>query len=121
MIEPADIARLLASGRFTLTTEKACQADINDHLRRHLPEGCAVLREYRLGPFDIPDFMIGERVVIEVKIRGATQRDTVRQLARYAAYDEVRALILATSRAMQMPATIGGKPLLYVALGRAWL
>lgn len=121
VIDAGDIAALIGSGRFDLSSEKAVQRDIDALLAMALPVGARAIREHRLGPRDIPDFWITGGLVIEAKVDRARAEPTLRQLERYAAYETVSALILATSRAMDMPATVGGKPLIQVALGRAWL
>lgn len=116
----ADLYRLLAQGQFDLSTEAATQRDMQQLLRDSLPLSM-ISREHRLGAADRPDFLIDARLVIEVK--GPRHQPTAvqRQLARYAAYAQVAAIILATSRAMHMPPLIGGKPVRVLNLGRAWL
>lgn len=111
------LAAALASARFDLHDEKACQADIDDHLRPMFP---TLRREPRLSRCDIPDFMVAD-VVIEVKMNRANATSVERQLTRYARHDEVRGIVLATNRAMNLPRTILGKPLYVVSLGRAHL
>lgn len=115
------ICRLLASGRFDLTTEKAAQVDIHGLLIAMLPPGFDVEREARLSAGDIPDFLIAGQVVVEIKISRSSNVDTLRQLVRYAAHDKVRSLILASNRAVGVPREINGKPARFVSLGRAWL
>lgn len=115
----AAIVALLLSVRFDLSTEAAIQRGIEELFTVEFGEA-GFRREARLSPADRPDFMIGG-VAIEVKHNRAVKGATLRQLARYAAHDEVTALILVTGRAMDMPALIGLKPLHIVALGRAWL
>lgn len=110
----------LAARRFDLTTEKLTQAGVETALIE-LFGHTGVSREHRLGPGDIPDFLVQDRLVVEVKGRKHRAGPTLRQLERYAVYPQVTGLILATSRAMQMPATVKGKPLLVLNLGRAWL
>lgn len=115
-----DICRLLEQGRFDLTTEALTQRDIEVFLLDRL-DASVISREHRLGPGDRPDFLLDGRVVVEVKGSRHQASSVRRQLTRYAAYPEVESLILATSRAMTMPAAIGGKPVLVLNLGRAWL
>jgi hypothetical protein len=119
-VSPADIAKIISEGRYDLSAEKACQRDMDFHLAACLPLSVGVRREHRLGPGDIPDFYITGGIVVEVKAGRASTGPTVRQLERYAAYESVSALILATSRSLDVPAEIGGKPVLVVDLGRAW-
>lgn len=114
------VLAVLAANRFDLATEKLTQAGIEDALAFAFEDGM-VSREHRLGPGDIPDFLIGGGLVVEVKGPRHQATAVVRQLARYAAYPEVTAIVLATARAMTMPAQIGGKPCRVVNLGRAWL
>lgn len=116
----SELARLLGQGRFDLSTEANCQADIETLLRANLPEG-AVSREHRLTPSDRPDFLIAERFVIEVKVKGAGRAAIERQLLRYAVHPQVEGLVLATGVAMSLPPRLYGKPLAVVGMGRAWL
>jgi hypothetical protein len=115
----ANIVRCIQVGRFDLTDEKACQGQMEDWFRDRLL--CEVSREHRLGPGDIPDFLLEGRIVVECKKHGADKRATWRQLKRYAAYPQVEALVLATGTAMAMPPELEGKPVFVVNLGRAWL
>ena len=120
-VEPRYVATLIAEGRFDLTDEKRCQAQMDPFLRSRLPGGVKVSREHRLGPGDIPDFLVDGRIVVECKKIAAPKRAIYRQLKRYAAYPEVAAIVLATGVAIGLPAQIEGKPALLVNLGRAWL
>jgi hypothetical protein len=81
--------------------------------------GIPAQREVHLGDGDIIDLMCGS-VGIEVKLNGQ-RRAILAQCERYAAHDEVQALILATNAAMGFPESINGKPCYLVSLGRAWL
>jgi hypothetical protein len=112
------IAMTLSAGRFDLDDEKACQAQIDSWLGCRVPR--VVEREYRLSDADIPDFFI-EGVVVEVKMNSARRPAVLAQLERYARHDQVTDLILVTNRALNLPATISGKPVRTVSLGRAWL
>lgn len=120
-LDGALVYALLKSGRFDLSTEKATQADILVHLAGHIDAETLIRREHRLSATDIPDFLIGGSIVIEVKGSRHQRPAVLRQLERYAAHDCVQFLILATSRAMRMPDLIGGKPCRVLNLGRAWL
>ncbi len=113
------VCGFIQAGQFDLTDEKACQAQMYDWLSARL--ALDIAREHRLGPADIPDFLIDGRIVVECKKIGANKRATFRQLQRYAKYPQVEALILATGTVMGLPPTIEGKPAYLVNLGRAWL
>lgn len=117
---PPDICRILESGRFDLSDEKRCQAEIHTWLEDRRPPGVSLERERRLGPRDIPDFVMSG-VVIEIKMNAAQPRAVIRQLARYAEYPEVEAVILASSRTVALPPSLAGKPVFNVSLGKAWL
>lgn len=119
-ITPGRLLELLERGRFDLTTEAATQAGIERLLIADLPLS-AVSREHRLGPGDRPDFLIDGRIVVEVKGPRHRAPAVQRQLERYALHPCVEAIILATSRAMHMPAQVGGVPVRVLNLGRAWL
>lgn len=118
-LEP--ICRVLRSGRFDLSTEKSAQADIHQLLVRELPPGWDVEREVRLSAHDIPDFVIAGQVVVEVKVKRSACGDVLGQLRRYARHESITGLIVATNRSLVAPETLGGKPLRFVSLGRAWL
>lgn len=115
----SDIIRAIQRGRFDLSNEKACQAEMFDWLADAFP-GLAVLREYPIGSGTIADFLI-ETVAIEVKMNRADAPATVRQLKRYAESSLVETILLVTNRAMSIPAQISGKPVQVISLGSAWL
>lgn len=79
-----------------------------------------VEREVRLSPRDRIDFVVDDHIGIEVKIKGS-KRDIYRQLERYAGFAQLHRLILVSSVAIGLPATIGGKPVTLISLGSAWL
>lgn len=110
-------AILLGGPRFSLTNEKAAQAEIADHLTEC---GIAFTREHRLDDKNIIDFLIGGHIGVEVKLR-YPRLQIRRQLARYAAFDAIHVLILASNTALALPASINGKALINVSLGKAWL
>lgn len=116
MTELEAIQRVLSLSRFPLNSEKDLQAAIEAHFN-YL--GVEYSREHNLGDGDIVDFMVGA-VAVEVKIKGA-RRAIYRQCERYAAHDNVEAILLVTNVAMGFPPEIGGKPTAVLHLGRAWL
>ena len=81
--------------------------------------GIECRHEVPLAPRCRIDFLCGG-IGIEVK-RGLPERARIRrQLARYAACGRVEALVLVTERAVDLPDTLGGKPLRAVCLRRLW-
>lgn len=77
------------------------------------------LHEVRLAPRCRIDLMCGS-VGVEIK-RGAVDKARVRQqLARYAACEQVEALILVTEKNVPLPRSMNGKPVRLVCLNRLW-
>ena len=114
---PAELTMLLRSRTFPCSTEATLQESIGLALREwRIPFD----REYKLGPGERVDFFTHSGIGIEAKVTGQA-RSIFRQLERYAKHSEVLALILITGRAMGLPASINGKPLFYVSLGRSAL
>lgn len=118
MISAKAVCEAVALGRVSLSNEKQTQADLDELLVRAFGRE-AVKREARLGPGDIPDFMV-EGIAVEVKIKGS-ESSILRQLARYADHDVVEAIVLVSGRAIRLPAFMNDKPAYYVSLGRSWL
>ena len=81
--------------------------------------GLAFIHEYRLGPRNRIDFLVG-RVGIEVKKGRPATSDLTRQLRRYLAADALDGLIVVTQRVTAVPSVICGKPVILVSLNRLW-
>lgn len=117
---------LILTGRVVGVIERtrvdlACEDAAQEDLARALADlGAAVTREVSLSPRERIDIMVGP-VGVEVKRATAQPRAVLRQLERYAAHDSVKALVLASNKAMNLPHSINGKPLLFASLGRAWM
>lgn len=112
------IIGLIHSQRIDLSSEKAAQADIEKALTA---AGVVHRREVRLSTADVPDFLLADGAVIEVKVKGARKTDIFRQLQRYADHDAVSALLLVTNITMGLPPEINSKPVFFASLGRGWL
>lgn len=81
--------------------------------------GLPCLHEVRLGPRCRIDLMCGA-VGVEIK-RGKPERaKLLAQLARYAACEQVQALVLVVERSVDLPHTLQGKPVRCVCLNRLW-
>jgi hypothetical protein len=113
----ADVVAALAARSFRFADEAQLQTAIAEALDA---DGIAFEREARLDGKNRIDFLIG-RVGLEVKVAGSLSNIT-EQLMRYAARDEIDALVLVTSRLQhdRMPLKLRGKPLTVVALARAF-
>ena len=81
--------------------------------------GLEAAHEVRLAPRCRIDFMVGE-IGIEIKKKRPERAKLLAQLTRYAACEQVRALIVVAPRGVNLPRTIGGKPVKMIALERLW-
>lgn len=84
-----------------------------------LEAGIDAQHEVRLAPRCRIDFMAGD-VGIEIKKSRPQRAALVTQLARYAACDQVRELLVVAPRGVNLPARIGGKRVTMLALERLW-
>ena len=89
------LAERLAAYHFHFAKEAELQTGLALAL-----EECGVFfsREHVLDAHNRVDFLTAEGIGIEVKVDGSAL-DVARQLMRYAAFPEVRALLLVTTRA----------------------
>jgi hypothetical protein len=118
-IAPVDVVRLLQRCRFDLSSEKHLQQDIAQAFDA---DGVSYVREHRLSADDIPDFMVGDGILVECKMRNKSKRMAIfNQLVRYAGHDEVKVIILASNVSMGLPPDINGKPLYAASLSQGWL
>ena len=111
------VADALASVRMPAQPE---EYDIHAAVADALSEaGLAFVHEYRLGPRNRIDFLVG-RVGIEVKKGRPATSDLTKQLRRYLAADALDGLIVVTQRVTAVPEEICGKPVMLVSLNRLW-
>lgn len=104
---------LLESFSFRFQNEKELQDGIAKVLDGETIE---YKREFSLSRWDRPDFLI-EGIAIEVKI-GGTLNNLLRQIHRYAGFEEIEAVIVITnrSRLADLPAMINGKQVSVILL-----
>jgi len=109
---------MFKSVRLELGTEKKCQASIEAKLKK---ENVSYLRESFLDEKQLnqPDFMIGG-LCIEVKIKG-DKKAIYKQLERYAAFNQVKEIVLVTNKAAALPKFINNKLITILNIGKAWL
>ncbi|WP_072389751.1 hypothetical protein [Hyphomicrobium sp. CS1GBMeth3] len=110
------VTAVLAGKRFPLEDEIRTQAAISTALRAKF--GALVERE-AMAPGGRIDFKVAD-IGIEVKIKGSTGA-IFRQFCRYAQASDLGGLILITSKAIDLPSTILGKPCRVLNMGAAWL
>ena len=111
------VLSIIRTARLDLSDEKRTQ---NDLAQVFTSRDIGFEREVRLNAADIIDFLIDD-IGIEVKLKGARKKDIYRQLCRYAKSDRVQHLVLATNITMGLPEYIDGKPVYFIAVGRAWM
>ena len=84
--------------------------------------GLVFEREKRLSASDIPDFLMAGGVVVECKMKNKSRKiEIFRQLSRYAEYQGVTSIILATNVSMGLPEQINGKPVFFASVSRGWM
>jgi hypothetical protein len=121
---PAADPRLLAAaihrqrGALWFTSEAQLQTALADLLAA---EGYQAAGQVRLGPGERLDFLVGGGIAVELKVAGPPDA-LERQITRYAAHDQVTAIVIVTTRARHqgMPEQVGGKPVFVVYLGGAF-
>lgn len=111
------ILSLLRRSRLDITNEKRLQNQISDLFKLY---GVPILKEYRTE-YGIIDFFLPESGVgLEIKIKGRPI-DVLKQLERYAKVDEIKILVLITSKSFSMPQTVNEKPLYVLNISQSWL
>ncbi len=81
--------------------------------------GIPFRHEVRLAPRCRIDLMAGS-IGIEIKRGKPDIRRLVSQLERYAASDEIAALVLLVERKADLPEEIGGKPCVSLSVNKLW-
>lgn len=101
------LARNLEAFRYDTSSEDAVQRGVSAALRS---VGVAAEREVQVECGRL-DFLTADGVAIEVKLHGGTN-DLLRQIHRYAQLDQVKAILVVTSRhrLAQMPRELNAKP-----------
>lgn len=83
-------------------------------------DGISFIPEYVLGKRSRIDFFIAG-IGIEVKKGIPNRTNVLRQLEKYAEYEEIKHLILVSERKIfNMPKTIKGKPFTCIILSKNW-
>ena len=114
------VARIIAALGKVRAPAMPGEYDIHGMIAEALKEdGLDFVHERPLAPRCRIDFFCGG-VGIEVKKGRPAPAQLRRQLARYAASEEISALIVVTQRAVSLPETICGKKLYQVSLNRNW-
>jgi hypothetical protein len=118
-LTPIELVRFLQRRRFDLSSEKHLQEEIAQAFDA---DGIAYEREHRLSARDIPDFIVGDGIAVECKMRNKSSKTAIyKQLERYSGHDQVRSIVLASNVSMGLPSEINGKPLYAASLSAGWL
>lgn len=98
------------------------ESELHDQIAERLrTDGIAYQHEVTLGPRNRIDFMVPPGIGIEVKKGKPTSSDLTAQAERYAAFDQIRAIILVVERnVFWYPEAIDEKPVHYIACNRLW-
>lgn len=112
----AVVSFVLSGYDFRVSSESELQEAVLEALS---DGGFLVWREHRLSERDRVDvFLPNVGLVLELKVKGSLTPVT-RQLLRYAEHDEVRGILLVTTRRAQsgMPKWLHGKPVMVLVVG----
>jgi len=96
------------------------ETDIHQMVAKRLSDAeLPFIHEAKLGPGCRIDYLVG-KVGIEIK-KGKPEAKTLkRQIMRYAAFDEVEALVVLTQRTVALPKEVLGKPVHVIVLNQLW-
>ena len=96
------------------------ESDIHQMVEKQLQKArLPYVHEAKIGPGCRIDYLVGD-VGIEIK-KGRPDADRLkRQLARYAACEDVAALVVIAPRSVALPQTVLNKPVRVIALNQLW-
>ena len=96
------------------------ETDLHAMVQKGLADaGLSYQHEARIGPGCRIDYLV-EGVGVEIKKGKPDAKALVRQLMRYAACEEVQALIVLCPRSVALPKTVCGKPVHVLVLNQLW-
>ena len=114
----------LKSVTAALCTLRVGAADSEERLHEQAAEafaraGLEAAHEVRLAPRCRIDFMVGG-VGVEIKKKRPQRAPLIAQLTRYANCPQVERLVVLAPRGVDLPKSIGGKPVTMMSLERLW-
>lgn len=114
----------LKSVTAALGTLRVGAADSEKRLHEQAAEafaraGLEAAHEVRLAPRCRIDFMVGG-VGVEIKKKRPQRTPLIAQLTRYASCPQVERLVVLAPRGVDLPKSIGGKPVTMMSLERLW-
>ena len=107
-----------------LCTLRVGASDSEERLHEQAAEafahaGLEAVHEVRLAPRCRIDFMVGN-IGVEIKKKRPQRAALTAQLTRYANCPQVAQLIVLAPRGIDLPKTIGGKPVTMMSLEKLW-
>lgn len=107
-----------------LATLRVGAADSEEQLHRQAAEafanaGLEAAHEISLAPRCRIDFMVGD-IGVEIKKKRPQRAPLVAQLTRYANCPQIARLIVLAPRGVDLPKSIGGKPVTMMSLEKLW-
>ena len=115
-----DMARIIAALSSVRMPAQPEERDIHAAVADALAgAGLEYAHEYRLGPRNRIDFLVG-RVGIEVKKGRPAAALLVKQLRRYLESESLDGMIVVTQWVTALPGTLCGKPVRLISLNRLW-
>lgn len=113
----AEVLEALRHLRVSVTAE---ELDLHLQVARCLDAaGLPYQREFRLGPGNRIDFLVGG-IGVEIKKGKPNAGSVIAQLTRYAESPEVTGLVLVIERYQDVPPSIAGKPCVSLGLRKQW-
>ena len=114
----------LKSVTAALCTLRVGAADSEEQLHEQAAEafaraGLEAAHEVRLAPRCRIDFMVGG-VGVEIKKKRPQRAPLIAQLTRYANCPQVERLVVLAPHGVDLPKSIGGKPVMMMSLERLW-
>ncbi len=96
------------------------ESDIHQMVEKQLQKArLPYVHEAKIGPGCRIDYLVGD-VGIEIKKGRPDAGRLKRQLARYAACEDVAALVVIAPRSVALPQTVLNKPVRVIALNQLW-
>lgn len=84
--------------------------------------GITYTKEYKLAPRNRLDFLVDGAIAVEVKQgkQKPNRTNLTEQIARYASFDVVKAVVVVVDRNVNIDREIGGKPCTALGLNKLW-
>lgn len=119
-MEETELERVIAALK-SIRCGAACSEEALHELAAHALQsaGISAQHEVKLAPRCRIDFMAG-KIGIEIKKSRPVRGQLVRQIARYAACEQVEQIVVVAPRGVSLPRMIGGKRVTMLALERLW-